>query len=140
MPSLTHAQVIAMMEPVGTVWVQRHAHGMDVEITVHDERPDPAVYAWVVGGVVHYIGKAGHGLRRRMAEHTQGMKSSTRGAGHADHLAALTEARNAVMLYAMWPEPVEFRGQMIASHSSVEDWLLATINPLPVRNKEPRTR
>lgn len=135
MLSLTHAQVLAMMELQGTVWVERHAAGLAVDISVESTRSDPCVYAWVSEGLILYIGKAGNGLRRRMVEHARGMKSSTRGASHADFLAELTDRGRIVMLYALWPEPVPFAGHMIASHSSVEDWLVSVIAPKPARNR-----
>lgn len=142
MQSLSHSDVIAMMEPMGTVWVQEHAQGIDVEISCGTDRRDPCVYAWVVDREIIYLGKAGQGLARRMREHERGMKpkgGSTRGQSHAAYLAQLTEQHRTVMLYALWPEPVMFREHSIASHSSVEDWLIAALEPTPVRNREAKT-
>lgn len=134
MPGLSHSEIIHMMEPVGTVWVQSHARGLDIDISIQSDDDRPAVYAWVAADEIIYIGKSGKGLRRRMAQHRGGFRNSARGKGHAEHLAALTDAGTVVMLYAMWPPPIEFQGHSVPSHSAVEEWLIGAADPIPKRN------
>ena len=123
-----------MMEPVGTVWVQKHSGGLDVDVSVHADDERPAVYAWVADGEILYIGKAGKGLRRRMAQHRVGFRSSARGKAHAEFLSNLSDLGKVVVLHAMWPGTIQVAGQQIPVHSSIEEWLIATIEPKPIRN------
>lgn len=116
------------------MWVRRHAHGLDVEISVHDDRRDPAVYAWVVEREIIYIGVAGNGVRARMKQHANGMKRPGRGGDHATYLADLNEKGLRPFVYAMWPPPTMFGEWAIPSHLSVESWLIKNIEPRPVRN------
>ena len=129
MSVLTHADVIAMMEPFGRIAVENGR--VVVAIDTADDRP--AVYAWVVGQEVIYIGKAGRGLKRRAARWQQGFRGTGRGGAQA---ARLIERGKSVTWMAMWPEEVAFRGAMIASHSSVEEWLIGATTPTPVMNRE----
>lgn len=131
MSSLSHADVIAMMEPVGGIAV------VDASVVVTLDTMDdrPAVYAWVTGHEVVYIGKAGRGLKRRGDQWRQGFRGAGRGGAQA---ARLIERNEPVTWMAMWPEDVAFRGAMIASHSSVEEWLIGACQPTPVMNREAR--
>lgn len=129
MPSLSHPDIIAMMEPVGAITVKEGCVVVTLETT--DDRP--AVYAWVIGQEVIYIGKAGRGLKRRTRQWQQGFRGTGRGGAQA---ARLMERNEKVIWMAFWPEAVPFRGAMIASHSSVEEWLIAACEPTPVMNRE----
>lgn len=128
MSILTHADVIAMMEPIGRIAVE----GGRVVVAIDTADDRPAVYAWVVGQEVIYIGKAGRGLKRRAAQWQQGFRGTGRGGAQA---ARLIERGKSVTWMAMWPEDVAFRGTMIPSHSSVEDWLIEVTTPRPERNR-----
>lgn len=57
MVPIGHADVIAMMEPVGSIAIDDDSVTVGFT-TTHDR---PAVYAWVVGHELIYIGKTGHG-------------------------------------------------------------------------------
>ena len=129
MAVLSHAEVIAMMEPVGEI-----APGSDgLIINLHSPDPRPAVYAWVDDDEVLYIGKAGRNLRARSGNWRAGFRGTTgRGSAQAKFLI---ERGKTVTWMAFWPEPLLFRGQEIASHSSVEEWLIASTNPTPVMNR-----
>ena len=129
MPSLTHADVIAMMEPVGEI--SPGPNGLVV--TLHSPDPRPAVYAWVDGDEVLYIGKAGRNLRARSSNWRGGFRERTgRGSAQA---RVLIERDQTVTWMAFWPEPLLFRGHEIASHSSVEEWLIASTDPTPIMNR-----
>lgn len=82
MPSLTHADVIAMMEPVGRITIEGEQVVVNLDTT--DQRP--AVYAWIVGTEVIYIGKAGRGLRQRARQWQQGFRGAGRGGTQAARL------------------------------------------------------
>ena len=126
---LTHAEVIAMMEPVGEI-----APGPEgLIINLHSTDPRPAVYAWVDGSEVLYIGKAGRNLRARSGNWRAGFRGTT-GRGSAQARFLVERGRNVTWM-AFWPEPLLFRGQEIASHSSVEEWLIATVDPTPLMNR-----
>ena len=129
MPSLTHRDIIEMMEPVGEI-----APGPDgLVVTLHSTDPRPAVYAWVDGDEVLYIGKAGRNLRARSGNWRAGFRgTSGRGSAQAQ---VLRERGRLVTWMAFWPEPLLFRGQEIASHSSVEEWLIASTDPTPIINR-----
>lgn len=133
MPSLSHADVIAMMQPAGCITIDGD------EVIVHLDTTDqrPAVYAWVIGSEVIYIGKAGRGLKRRARQWQQGFRAAGRGGTQA---ARLVERSERVTWMAFWPSPVPFAGTMIASHSSVEEWLIDACKPTPFMNREARKR
>lgn len=123
-----------MMEPVGTVWVSAHSRGLDVDISLHSDDNRPAVYAWSVDRTIIYIGKAGNGLKRQMAQHSDDFQNSVWERSHAEFLDRISAQGRIVHLHAMWPNPVEYMGYAIPSHLSVADWLIMSIEPKPVRN------
>ena len=119
-------------EPHAFNWL--HAH---VEV----REDGPCVYLWVEetphkAPVILYIGKAGSTLAVRCQQHSQGFRRSNRGKSHALDLIARIKAGSGIGIYAMWPEPFDYRGHTVASHSSVEDWLIGICHPKPVRNRE----
>ncbi len=100
----------------------------------------PCVYLWVEelphsAPVVLYIGKAGSTLARRCYQHSQGFRGANRGKAHAEQLVARIKSGSRIGIYGLWPDPVPFAGEMIASHSSVEDWLIGVTTPKPERNR-----
>ena len=129
MAALSHSDVIAMMEPVGEI-----TPGPDgLVVTLHSTDLRPAVYAWVDGDEVLYIGKAGRNLRARSGNWRGGFREKTgRGSAQA---RVLIERGRPVTWMAFWPEPLHFRGHKIASHSSVEEWLIASTDPTPIMNR-----
>lgn len=144
---LSHADVLAMMKPVGSI-VRSDVlrlpglcfhYAWDHDLSWADHLK-PCVYAWVEAAgadrAIIYIGKAGGGLQPRCDQHERGFRSERgSGPGHAAAIRRALGAGHALEVHVMWPEPVEFRGERIASHSSVEDWLIARTHPRPARNR-----
>ncbi len=101
-------------------------------MVLHSTHPRPAVYAWVDGDEVLYIGKAGRNVRARSGNWRAGLREK-RGRGGAQ-AQLLWERGRPVPWMAFWPEPLLFRGHEIACHSSIEEWLIASTFPSPIMN------
>lgn len=129
MERLTYRDTIKMMEPVGEIAPRPDG----LIVTLHSTDPRPAVCAWVDGDEVLYIGKAGRNLRARPGNWRAGFRgASGRGSARAQ---VLRERDRLVTWMAFWPEPLLFRSQEIASHSSVEEWLIASTDPNPIMGR-----
>lgn len=151
MRRLSHSDIIAMFSRVGQIklftednivdWGGSEPHPINwliADARVKEDRP--CVYLWVEEApdqtmTVLYIGKAGTTLSRRCREHSQGFRGAGRGRAHAEALIPKIKAGSQIGIYAHWPKPVRFAGELIPSHSSVEDWLISAIQPKPVRNR-----
>lgn len=117
------------MVPVGEI-----SQGPDgLVVTMHSYDTRPAVYAWVHGQEVLYIGKAGRNLLARASNWRAGFRE-TRARGSAQ-ARVLREPGTPVTWMAFRPEPLIFRSQEIASHSSVEEWLISSTSPTPSMNR-----
>src|SRR5690606_35614220 len=95
---LPHAEILLMMKPVGQISLGEVLSDLTVNIdaALNDDRP--AVYAWVADGEILYIGKAGRGVAKRMRQHNNGFRHSTRGRSHAEYLARLIEHGKSIVL------------------------------------------
>lgn len=128
-----------MFERVGDITVTHFE--MDwLHAKVDVKHDGPCVYLWVEepadsAPAILYIGKAGSTLARRCYQHAQGFRGANRGKSHADELIPKLKSGSTIGIYAHWPDPVPFMGEMIPSHSSVEDWLLSVTTPKPARNR-----
>lgn len=133
-----------MMKRVGEIALTRSGPDQ-LHATVDVEHDGPCVYMWVeeppLGApVVLYVGKAGTTLARRCRQHAQGFKGSDRGKSHAHDLMPRIRAGSRIGIHALWPDPLPFAGDLIPTHSSVEDYLIDAIHPRPVRNRPHRER
>lgn len=150
MRRLSHADVIAMFERVGEIVLRTEASltnpGPDQKPfnwlipDAHPTNDGACVYLWVeekpdCAPVVLYIGKAGSTLVRRCRQHAAGFRGVNRGKAHADDLIKKIKGGSTIGIYGLWPAPMRFMGEMIPSHSSIEDWLIAVTKPKPARNR-----
>ena len=144
MRSLSHAEVIAMATRVGDITLNdADLRWLSARVTLNDDRP--CVYLWVEEPVqgelkVLYIGKAGSTLALRCQQHNQGFRKAEAGKAHATMLIETIGAGSRVSIYAIWPEPLPFRGVLIPSHASVEEHLIDAIEPPTSRNRKRRRR
>jgi hypothetical protein len=135
MTSLAHSEILSMMQQVGSILSDDQSSAPSIEIDAECQDNGPAVYAWVFQGTILYIGKAGRGLRHRMRQHASGFRNSARGKSHAQFLAPLIASGNGVQIWAWWPQPTTVRGYAVPMHSAIEDWLIVSADPTPVRNR-----
>jgi hypothetical protein len=142
---LSHSQILEMMEPAGALAISHRFNPPQLRFSIERNDPGPCVYAWVHwdndhAPIILYIGKAGKDLKTRCDAHEKGFRD-TKGKGSANGQQVREFLLNGeVKLYATWPQPVPFEGRLIPSHSSVEDWLLASVDCAPVINKEAAIR
>jgi hypothetical protein len=86
-----------------------------------------------------YIGKAGKSVWRRHRNHEGGFHRSLVGKRHLDRISKRIRAGVPVNVWVHYPKPVLVNGERIPVHSSLEDHLLASIEPKPVLNREGRS-
>lgn len=136
MTSLAHSEILSMMQEVGSILSDVQSPALNIKIDAECQDIGPAVYAWVTRGTILYIGKAGRGLRHRMRQHASGFRNSARGKSHAQFLAPLIASGNGVQIWAWWPDPITVNGYAVPMHSAIEDWLIGSADPTPVRNRQ----
>lgn len=125
-----------MMQQVGSILCGDQSSALNIKLHAECQDNEPAVYAWVSQGTILYIGKAGRGLRHRMRQHASGFRNSARGKDHAKFLAPIIASGNGVQIWAWWPDPIIVKGYAVPMHSAIEDWLIGSADPTPVRNRQ----
>lgn len=145
-PSLSHADVMHLFQRVGRFHVSPVVDAPDetrlvCEVATDDRRP--CVYLWVEetradGPLILYVGKTGRGLRRRHGQHGRGFERSEPGRRHARSIRHVLERGGRVSVWVLFPNPVLIGGETVAIHSSLEDHLLARMDPKPPLNREGR--
>ncbi|USI76535.1 GIY-YIG nuclease family protein [Sphingopyxis sp. USTB-05] len=90
---------------------------------------EPGVYAFVVDGVIRYIGLTQRGIRTRMAHYVRGhsrQRTSARIKGRI--LEALAEGRRVEVLVAT-PEPTEWKELPVLTAPGLEAGLIRLVQP-----------
>jgi hypothetical protein len=90
---------------------------------------DPGIYAFVVDGVVRYIGLTQTGLQTRMGHYRRGHRGHrTSSRVKALILACLAEGKP-VQVLAATPEPLDWRGLPVSTAAGLEAALIRAMRP-----------
>jgi len=90
---------------------------------------DPGVYAFVIEGVVKYVGLSKSGLHRRMYNYQKPGPTQTTSQRLNEVIAEHTAAGTAVEIYVAVPPALEWNGLPIHSAAGLEAGLIEMIQP-----------
>ena len=146
MANKTHADVLRPFRRVGSFLFANIINDPEREwlsLYVPQTEDQPGVYAWVEEQegrepIILYIGSTSQSVWRRHRNHDGGLRRSSVGKRHLERISKRIREGRAVTVWAYYPKPVRFEGERIAIHRSLEEHLLATIEPKPALNREGR--
>jgi hypothetical protein len=124
----------ARFERVGAWRIGGTAASMELDGNAGREA---GVYAFVVDGVIHYIGSAQRGLHGRFRRYvtSRTLRTSTR--IRSNIIACLREGK-AVEVYALQPQAVEWRSLPVDLVTGLEEGLIRSVRPAWNRRSNPR--
>lgn len=98
---------------------------------------EAGVYAYVVDGVIHYIGSAQRGLHVRFRRYatTKTLRTSSR--IRSNIIACLKEGK-AVEVYALQPQAMQWRNLPVDLVAGLEEGLIRFVSPAWNRRSNPR--
>jgi hypothetical protein len=90
---------------------------------------EPGVYAFVVDGLIRYVGLTQTGLRTRMGHYRRGHKGHKTSSRVKDLIASALGAGKTVNVLIATPEPLEWNGLPINTAAGLEAGLIRMLRP-----------